>query len=98
MVALLPVNRSQRAFSDLTGRFPHKSTRGHEYVFVLYHYDSNAIFAEPVKNRQAATLTRAWEKINALLKSKGEQPLLYILDNEISQDLRKAFSKNKVAF
>ena len=51
MVSLLPVNRSQKAFSDLTGRFPHKSTRGHEYVFVLYHYDSNAIFAKPVKNR-----------------------------------------------
>ena len=98
MVSLFPVNRFQKAFSDLTGRFPHKPSRGHEYVFVLYHYDSNDIFAEPVKNRQAETLTQALEKINSLLKSRGEQPLLYILDNEISQDLRKAFSKNKVAF
>ena len=96
MVSLFPVNRSQRAFSDLMGRFPHASSQGHEYIFVLYHYDSNATFAEPVKNRQAATLTKAWEKINAILKARGEQPLLYILDNEISKDLRKAFTKNKV--
>ena len=98
MVSLFPVNRSQRAFSNLTGRFPHASSRGHEYIFVLYHYDSNAILAEPVKNWQAATLTKAWEKVNTLLKNRGEQPLLYILDNEISQDLRKSFIKNKVVF
>ena len=32
------------------------------------------------------------------LKLRGEQPLLYILDNEILQDLRKVFLKNKVDF
>ena len=98
MVSIFPVNRSQRALSDLTGRFPHASSQRHEYVLVVYHCDSNFILAEPIKNRQAATITKAWEKINALLKTRGEQPLLYIMDNEISNDLRKAFLKNKVEF
>ena len=92
MVSLFPVNRFQKAFSDLTGRFPHKSSRGHRLVSLRFEY----YFCRNCKNRQAVTLTKAWEKINALLKSRGEQPLLYILDNEVSQDLRRAFSKTKL--
>jgi len=87
-----------KAFSDLTGRFPHRSSWGNEYILVVYHYDSNAILVEPVKNRQAATLTEAWKKLNKKLKQRGEQPVLYILDNEFLQDLRTAFFKTKVAF
>ena len=46
-------------YTDLTGRFPYKSTRGNEYIFVMYDYDSNAITATPLKNRRAKTISDA---------------------------------------
>ena len=96
--ALEPFLPKEKAFSDLTGRFPHRSSRGTEYLLVVYHHDSNAILVEPVKNRQAAEITRAWKNIHETLKQRGEQPKIYILDNEVSNDLKKAFLKNKVNF
>ena len=38
-------NPKETAYSDLSGRFPHKSSRGHQYMLVVYDYDSNAILA-----------------------------------------------------
>ena len=46
---------------DLTGRFPHTSSRGNTYIFLMYDYDTNAILLEPIKNRQAKTITTAYE-------------------------------------
>ena len=37
---------TDRAFMDLTGRFPYKSTRGNEYILIAYHYDSNVILEQ----------------------------------------------------
>ena len=31
-------------YIDLTGRFPHKSARGNQYLLVAYHFDANAIY------------------------------------------------------
>ena len=44
-----PFSLNRKGFSDITGAFPHKSSRGHLYVMVLYDYDSNEILAEPKK-------------------------------------------------
>ena len=37
------------AYTDLTGKFPYRSSRGNNYIMVAYNYDGNAILAEPVK-------------------------------------------------
>ena len=59
----------EKAFMDLTGRFPHKSSRGNTYLFVLYDYNTNAILFEPLKTRQAYERTAAFQKcINKLSK------------------------------
>ena len=42
--------------SDLTGRFPVMSSRGHNYIFVAYHYDANYIAVRPLKSRSASEL------------------------------------------
>jgi hypothetical protein len=36
--------------TDLTGRFPVQSSRGHKYILILYDFDSNAILAKPMRN------------------------------------------------
>ena len=83
-------------YTDLTGRFPYRSSRGNEYIMVAYNYDANAILAEPVKNRQALTLTTAWRIIDNKFKTAGVQPRTYVMDNECSNDLKQALQKEKL--
>jgi hypothetical protein len=63
---------------------------------ILYGYDSNAILSKPLKIRQASNLTQAWKALHAHLQSNGYAPDLHILDNECSDELKKAFQKNNV--
>ena len=49
-----------RAYLDLTGRFPYRSSRGAQYIMVAYHYDSDAVLVEPLQNRNAQSLVAVW--------------------------------------
>ena len=82
------ISLKHHAYSDQTGRFPGKSRKGNEYLFVLYDYDSNTIDAEPIPNRLGLTIKRACQKLLAKLHAKGLQTKLYTLDNEASRLLR----------
>ena len=59
-------HRYLKAYMDLTGRFPLQSSRGNNYILVSYHYDSNGILAEPLQNRTASLITKAWSKLNTI--------------------------------
>ena len=52
---IIPFVATRTGYHDLTGAFPHKSSRGNKYIFVLYDYDGNEILTHPINNRQAAT-------------------------------------------
>ena len=104
-----PINKSQKcyavinqfdrkAFSDLTGCYPHISSRGNQCILVAYDYNNSGILVKPLKNRQAAEITRAWFAIYSRLKRNGNAPKLYILDNEVSYKFKAALCKRKVAF
>ena len=41
-----------KILTDQTGRFPVTSSRGHKYIMVAYHYNSNTIHTEPLKTRK----------------------------------------------
>ena len=90
--------KGELAYADLTGRFPVQSSRGNQYLYIVYDYDGNAILAEPIPNRQAATIKNAWTKINNQLAYEGNEPQMYIFDNEFSNDLRNALTKYKIKF
>ena len=87
-----------KAYSDQTGRFPYTSSRGNQYLMIIYDYDSNAILQEPLKNRTASELSRAWTKIHQRLSVGGSTPQLYILDNEFSTELKTTMEKLDVEF
>jgi hypothetical protein len=38
-------------YTDQTGRFPVVSSKGNKYIMILCDYDSNAILAQPIKDR-----------------------------------------------
>jgi len=87
-----------KSFSDQTGRFPVPSSRGNNYVFVLYHQDTNTIHTMAIPNRKAATIRNAWETTHKMLIHQGHPPDLHILDNECSQDLKDAFFRYQIRF
>ena len=57
----------QKSYSDQTGKFPLQSSRGYNYVMILYDYDSNVILSKPLKTRQASELTTAWSSLHEQL-------------------------------
>ena len=85
-----------KAYSDLTGKFPFRSSRGNNYFLVAYHFDANAILATTLKNRQEKTIVDGWTRINNKLKKSGNKPSVWIMDNECSQDLKLALTKEAI--
>eukprot|EP00978_Attheya_sp_CCMP212_P009528 scaffold22535_cov32-Attheya_sp.AAC.1 len=73
--------------TDLPGRFPITSARGHAYVFVMYDFDSNSILAVPIKNRRKESLIQGYKDCLIDLTRAGIKPILHRLDNEISKDM-----------
>jgi hypothetical protein len=65
---------------------------------ILYDYHSNVILSKPLKPRQASELTNAWTSLYTQLQSNGYAPELHIVDNECSDELKKAFRKYDVTF
>ena len=67
LVTVQCVQMTGKLFTDQTGRFPTKSSRGNQYIMVAYNQDSNAILAEPIKNRSAQVLLLAMTTIHTYL-------------------------------
>jgi hypothetical protein len=97
-ITLMKATDLRKSYSDQTGKFPVQSSRGHNYVMVLYEYDSNAILSTPLKSRVAGELTKAWTELYNKLQVNGYAPEIHILDNECSAELKKAFKKYNVDF
>ena len=95
---ILHRNDVLKSYSDQTGQFPIPSSSGNNYMFILYHQDTNTIHAVGIPNRKGPSIRDAWESTHRLLLHRGHAPELHILDNECSLDLKIAFLSNKIAF
>ena len=98
MAIIMPFTSKDTGYADLTGRFPFVSSRGNQYLLIVYDYDSNAILAEPIKSRRAKDITTAFQKIHKKLSKRGAAPKFYILDNEISGEFKSALDKNELKY
>ena len=96
--SIINITPKGTTYTDLTGRFPHRSSRGNEYFYVMYDYDSNAILAAPIKNRQSLTIVNAWNTLHTTLTKFGHETKHFVLDNECSKDLKEALKKNGKTF
>ena len=54
--AFAAVKEIGKNHTDQTGAFPVLSSRGYRYIFILYHYDTNAILTEPLKTERQTKL------------------------------------------
>ena len=75
---------ASKSYSDQTGKFPIKLSQGNQYVFVMYHYDTNTIHAVPIKSGHIENTVTVWKTTFDLLKIHGKTPNIHILDNECS--------------
>jgi hypothetical protein len=91
------VDQGQR-YTDLTGKFPVRSSTGNSYVMVCYVYDCNYVTVIPMKSRSASEWVRAYDHIHRELTVKGFKPKLQTLDNEASAALKHFITANDVEY
>jgi hypothetical protein len=85
-------------YTDLTGKFPVRSSKGNSYVMVCYIYDYNYVKFIPMKSRSASEWVKAYDTIHQELTVKGFKPTLQTLDKEASAALKNFFTANDIAY
>jgi hypothetical protein len=89
---------TSQIYTDPTGRFLVPSNSSNSYILVVYDYNSNFIYAEPMKNRTKVVILAAYQRVISLLKSRGLQPKLQKLDNKASQILQQYMVEENINF
>jgi hypothetical protein len=74
------------------------SSKGKKYIMILYDYDSNAIFAQPIKDLTAPELVRAFQVMEQEFVARGLKPKLMILENEASKLLKTYLHQQDITF
>jgi hypothetical protein len=75
-------------YTNLTGKFLVRSSKGNSYVMVFYVYDCNYVKVIPMKSGSAAEWVKAYYHIHQELTAKVFKPKLQTLDNEASTALK----------
>jgi hypothetical protein len=65
---------------------------------ILYDYNSNAILAQPIKDREAPQLFRASQFMEQELVASGLKPKLMKLYNEASKLLKEYLHQQEIKF
>jgi hypothetical protein len=97
LVYVVLVDQGQ-LYTDLTRKFPVRSSKGNWYVMVCYVFDCNYIRVVPMKPRYASEWVKAYDLIHQELTSKGFKPKLQTLDNEASSALKNFFTAHDVEY
>ena len=98
MTSIFPLTPKELSYSDQTGKFPFRSSRGYEYVMIIYDHDSNAILARPFKTRQAKELVDTWKLLYNDLTKNGHKTKAFIMDNECSSEMKNALKKYNLEY
>jgi hypothetical protein len=85
-------------YTDLTGKFPVRSSKGNSYVMVCYIYDCNYVKVIPMKSRSASVWVKVYGSVHQELTVKCFKPKLQTLDNEASAALKNFFTINDIAY
>jgi hypothetical protein len=85
-------------YTDQTGIFPVVSSKGNKCIMIVYDYDSNAILAQPIKDRTAPELLKAFQVMEQELVARGLKPKLMKLDNEASKLLKTYLHQQDITF
>jgi hypothetical protein len=84
-------------YTDLTGKFPVRSSKGNSYVMVCYIYDCICIRVIPMKSRSSSEWVKSYDIVHQEITVKGFKPKLQTLNNEASAALKNYFTVNDIA-
>jgi hypothetical protein len=85
-------------YTDLTGKFLVRSSKGNYYIMVCYVYDCNYVKVVPMKSRSASEWVKAYDHIHQELTAKGFKPKLQTLNNEASATLKHFSTTHDVEY
>ena len=71
--AALADKQTGTLYTDATGALPVMSLEGNQYYFVAYDYDTNAIFAIPIKKLKDDSIIAAFDEIFTNLTTQRVQ-------------------------
>jgi hypothetical protein len=74
------------------------SSKGNKYIIILNDYDSNTILAQPIKDRTASELLKAFQIMEQVLVARGLKPKLMKIDNEASKLLKAYLHQQDITF
>jgi hypothetical protein len=97
LVYAVLVNQEQ-LYTDLTGKFPVRSSNGNSYVMVCYIYDCNYVKVVPMRSRSSSEWVKSYDHIHQELTAKGFKTKIQTLDNEASAALKHFFTANDVEY
>jgi hypothetical protein len=97
-VYFLVIDPEEIMFTDQTGRFPLLSQSGNQYIMVAYHYTSNLILMEAMRNRTEGEIIAAYRRIMKRMRKSNLTIKKHILDNEASANYKEAIANNKVEY
>jgi hypothetical protein len=82
-------------YNDLTRNFPFILLDGSVCFLVMYHYESNAIFAIPIAGLDDVTIFEAYKKKFDKLAAKGLKVKINIMDNQATKHIRKFLNEEQ---
>eukprot|EP00956_Cyclotella_meneghiniana_P019401 scaffold33215_cov93-Cyclotella_meneghiniana.AAC.1 len=89
---------SESVYTDQTGQFPITSRRHYKYIMVMCEIDGNQILMEPMVNRKDHHIISAWKRLMERLKRQGIYPKHQYLDNEASEQYKKAIEEANMTY
>jgi hypothetical protein len=85
-------------YTDLTGRFTQRSSKGNWYVMSVYSFDCNYIKPVAMKSKSASEWLKVFGGIFQELTSRGFTPKLQTMDIEYSAALKSYFTENDMTY
>ncbi len=82
-------------YHNHTGLFPFMSLDSSVCFFVLYHYESSCILADPIKALDDKSIFETYKKQFDMLTKKGFQLKLNIMDNQATKYIKQFLDENK---
>jgi hypothetical protein len=88
-------NNDNTLYTDLTGKFPIRSSHGNKIMFVAYAYGPNAILAQPMKNQSDAEMIKAYKDVYEYIETRGFKPQFNVSDNKCSKTIKRYIKEQK---
>ena len=85
-------------YSDLCGRFPTASSRGGEYIYLMYVYNCNSILNIAIKNISDNDMIRAFTSLTEDFKGQRIHPVFHFMDNESSTALNLTMTTMNIKY